>query len=83
MQMVTARNEGAIDKKKLLTERLFMRTCSTSSMESLVRSAMTVKGMVLYLLQVGCSKFKSNYLIAQDFLDTSINRSITEIKDRL
>ncbi|CAN6839733.1 unnamed protein product [Brassica oleracea] len=46
-QMVTARNEGEIDKKKLLTERLFMRRCSASSMESLVRSAMTVKGMVL------------------------------------
>lgn len=41
------------DKKKrckeilILTERLFMRRCSTSSMESLVRSAMILKGMVL------------------------------------
>ncbi|CAN7017364.1 unnamed protein product [Brassica oleracea var. botrytis] len=47
MQMVTARNEGEIEKKKLLTERLFMSRCSASSMESLVRSAMTAKGMVL------------------------------------
>lgn len=40
------RSSKDIKLKKLLTERLFMRRCSTSSIESIVRSAMTFNGMV-------------------------------------
>jgi hypothetical protein len=37
-----------LGEKGGLTERLFMRRCSTSSMESFVRSAITFNGIVLF-----------------------------------